>query len=385
MNKPNLKIINVPISLLKSSDYNPRTWDEKEISDLTKSIKKYGIVDPILANAAAGRKNIVIGGHFRLQVAKDLGYKEIPVVYINIPDIAREKELNLRLNKNQGRWNFELLANFNQDLLLDIGFESPELDKIFQVDVSEKDDIIPEIKKTNIKLGDIFQLGKHRLLCADCTKKENIEKLMQGEKADMVFTDPPYGVEYDGGTTKRNILIGDKNTGLYLPALKNIYEFSKDKMALYLWFAGLKSKAVFEAVFEIRSLIIWNKNQAQYGSLSAQYKPKHESLLYCYKKGKSPNWYGGTKEITVWDIARTSKNEYHPTQKPVALAERAIRNSSKRGQNIIDLFGGSGSTMIASHKAGRYCFMCEIEPLYCQVIIDRWQNFTRQKAVKING
>jgi hypothetical protein len=191
-----LKIEYIPINDLKPSDYNPRKWDEKAISDLTESIKRYGLVDPLLVNSAPNRKNILIGGHFRLKIAKDLGYKEVPCVYINIPDVEKEKELNIRLNKNLGEFNFDLLAKFDESFLSSVGFSSEELDDIFEIDVTpEQFDLEAELRKLdinkiNFKKGDIYSLGDSKLMCGDSTVEVDILKLMAGEKAVYVFLRP---------------------------------------------------------------------------------------------------------------------------------------------------------------------------------------------------
>ena len=191
-----IKIVNVPINQIKPAKYNPRKWDNQQIEALKASIQKFGIVDPLIVNIAPKRTGTLIGGHFRWYVAKELGYKQVPVVYVNIPDIEKEKELNIRLNKNTGEWDLDLLSDFDDDLLKDIGFDSKELDRIFQLDNKPEDDDAPATpKKTNIKTGDIYQLGNHRIMCGDSTKKDDIDKLMNGKLADMMFTDPPYGVD----------------------------------------------------------------------------------------------------------------------------------------------------------------------------------------------
>jgi len=206
--KKNLKIIQVKISELKSADYNPRKWSEEAIKGLSESIQKFGLVDPIIVNCAPERKNIVIGGHFRLKVAKDLGFKEIPVVYVNIPDIEKEKELNLRLNKNTGEWDWNLLAKFDENFLSDVGFSSEELDDIFDVEINpEIFDLQKELDKLDIKNiefknGDIYQLGVNRLMCGNSMNEEDVLKLMSKEKADFCFTDPPYILNYLTGKKK---------------------------------------------------------------------------------------------------------------------------------------------------------------------------------------
>jgi len=372
---------------LSPAPYNPRKWSDKDTAELTKSLERFNLADPIVIN----QNNTIIGGHFRLHILKQKGLSEVDVrVPSRLLTEHEEKELNLRLNRNLGQFDFDLLANFDEDMLKDVGFASEELDKIFQLDTKPEDDDVPEARTTDIKLGDLFKLGEHRLLCGDATKKEDVEKLMAGEKADMVFTDPPYGVGYDGSdTTKREKLIGDDTTALYEPACQMAFDFTDEKAPLYLWHAGVKGIAAAAAAaaagYEIRCELVWNKNMAQFGALSAQYKQKHEPAYYCYKRGQTVRWYGSTNQVTVWDCDRKSKNEFHPTQKPVELAEKAIMNSSERNGRVLDLFLGSGSTLIACEKLNRKCYGMEIDPVYVQVIIDRWEKFTGKKAEKING
>jgi site-specific DNA-methyltransferase (adenine-specific) len=244
--------------------------------------------------------------------------------------------------------------------------------------------------ETDIVIGDLFEIGEHRLLCGDSTDSDSVAKLMDGKKADMVFTDPPYGVDYQGGAlTKRDKLDNDqKNTNIYQEVLPNIILFTNDKSPMYIWHAaGYADMAshLWDNGIEIRSQIIWNKNMAQFGALSAQYKQKHEPCFYCFKKGSSPYWYGPTNEVTVWDVSRESKNEFHPTQKPIELPSRALNNSSKIEDIILDLFLGSGSTMVASHQLNRKCYGMELDPKYCQVIIDRMLKLDPSLIVKRNG
>ena len=208
--------------------------------------------------------------------------------------------------------------------------------------------------------------------------------------ADCVITDPPYGVSYDGGHAndkRRDKLKGDESDALYEPACLMANEFSKSGSAFYLFHAGVKgfqaAAAAAAAGYEIRSELIWNKNMAQFGAIGAQYKQKHEPFYYCFKKGKAPYWNGPNNEVTVWDCDRTSKNEYHPTQKPVELIVRALKNSSKEGDAVLDLFGGSGSTLIACEKTNRIGYMMELDEKYVDVIIKRYEDYTGQKAKKV--
>lgn len=374
------------ISTLKPAKYNPRFWSDKARQDLKNSLQKFSLADPIVINT----DDTIIGGHFRIEMLKEKGISEVDV---RVPSRkltkVEEKELNLRLNKNLGDWNFEGLAGFDEDLLKDVGFDSEDLDKIFKEDDKPEDDDIPEDAPAITKPGDIYQLGRHKIMSGDSTKREDVEKLMDGKKADMVFTDPPYGVSYDGGHAtdkRREKLKGDESVALYEPTSKMAFEFSKENVAFYLFHAGVKgfqaAAAAAGAGWEIRSELIWNKNVAQFGAIGAQYKQKHEPFYYCFKQGKSPKWCGQKNEVTVWGCDRKSKNEFHPTQKPVELGERAIGNSSERDDIVLDLFLGSGSTLIACEKTNRICYGMELDPKYCDVIVKRWEDYTGKKAEK---
>lgn len=203
-----MEIVNVKIGELKDSEYNPRQATEKDIEDLKNSIKEFGFAEPIVVNSAPERKNIIIGGHFRVKVAKEMGIKEIPAVYISIPDIKKEQELNLRLNKNLGKWDYDMLANFDEKDLLNVGFENEDLDQIFGLDVADDFDVGKEMEKAikeprGVKVGDIWQLREHKLIIGDCTKKENWEKLLGKEKFDLMETDPPYRLAYCKKRTRK--------------------------------------------------------------------------------------------------------------------------------------------------------------------------------------
>lgn len=201
----------VDISSLNPAEYNPRKWDATAIKNLTESIKRYGLVDPLIVNNAPERKGVVIGGHFRLKVAKDMGIKQIPVVFITITDLEKEKDLNLRLNKAVGDWDWDMLKEFDENILIDVGFTSEDIDKIFDIDTPELFDLERELKKLNIteikvKKGEMYKLGSSRLMCGDSTIEADILKLMDGEKADMCFTDPPYILDYLKGKKKKEML-----------------------------------------------------------------------------------------------------------------------------------------------------------------------------------
>jgi DNA modification methylase len=369
-----LKIQWVDIDDLKSSEYNPRKWTEKEINDLKESIKRFGIVDPLIVNSAENRKNIVIGGHFRLTILKELGYKKVPVVYVNIPDVRKEKELNLRLNRNLGEFDYELLAKFDEDLLRDVGFTEEELDEIFGMEIDDSFDVEKELEKTlekkerRCKDGDLWQLGEHRLYIGDATKKESWEKLLGNEKIDMILTDPPYGLGgYAGRSGKFSPVIGDEGNVL------RFYKAISIAKEMYIWGDWRFFTQIVNIFGMPRSIIVWKKPTFGMGR---GYRRQYELLFY---------WgnYKGTKYGDVWEFEREKRYE-HPTQKPVELCKRCIENSSPRGGIVVDCFGGSGSTLIACEIMKRRCRMIEIEPIYAEVILARWEKFTGKKAKKIS-
>jgi DNA modification methylase len=359
---------------LKFFEGNPRQANEKQKQDLEKSLERFNLADPLIINT----DGTVIGGNFRLKILKEKfdGETEIDVRVPNRTLTRREaEELNLRLNKNQGEWDLDVLANFDEELLKEVGWESEELDEIFNLKIedSEKEDYVPEVKKTNIKYGDIFQLGKHRLMCGDATKKEDVEKLMNGEKADMVFTDPPYSI------------LGS-STG-FVQDTKMIYPFFRLWLNILCHFIKgdvyiccdwrtlhILQELTRDSSLNLKNVIVWYKLS---GGLGNAYMNAYELIAY-FRTSKNIK----IRDLNVWEIRR-EKETGHYAQKPVELCERAIKNSSKRGDIVLDLFGGSGSTLIACEKLNRRCFMMEIEPIYCQVIIDRWEKFTGQKAKKL--
>ena len=374
---------------------NSRTHSPDQVAQIAASIKEFGWTNPILIDGDNG----IIAGHGRLMAARKLGHKEVPTIELKDLTETQKKAYIIadnRLALNAG-WDNEMLTIELNDLLADgfaldiLGFDPKEIAALLEPEVMEgltDEDAVPEVpEEPKTRLGDIYQLGNHRLMCGDSTSIDAVDKLMDGQKADMVFTDPPYGVDYDGGhaTDKRRTkLENDDKTLMYAGALPIAYMASKDGAALYLWFADRFAKDVLIALdecnFQVRTWIIWNKNLAQFGAIGAQYKTKHEPCIYAFKRGKAPFWNGPNNEVTVWDVKRHSKNEFHPTQKPVELPVRAMKNSSKGGDTVLDLFGGSGSTLIACEKINRHARLMELDPKYCDVIVKRWEDFTGKKA-----
>jgi DNA modification methylase len=289
----------------------------------------------------------------------------------------------------------------------DFGFEIDDLPQVVmptdkqgegegepQTEVKE-DDFDPDAHyETKVKAGEVWLLGEHRLMCGDSTDADAVAKLMNGEKAAMMFTDPPYGVAYTGGVIhgskintdhKREMLKNDDIDiySKFIPLINDII----DDGAIYIFYATVNTYALLKPLrengIELNSIIVWNKINTGYADMNSNYKNKYEPCFYGKRKGHKLNFVGPTNECTVWDIEKDRVNDLHPTQKPVVLPGRAISNSSKEGDIVVDLFGGSGSTMIACEQLGRKCRMMELDPHYCTVIIARWEKLTGQKAVKL--
>lgn len=412
-----MEIVQVKIEELKPADYNPRRWEENDVENLKRSVREFGMVDPIIANSAPKRKNIVIGGHFRLKVAKDLGMKEVPVVYVAIADEAKERELNLRLNRNLGRWDWNLLKEFDKNMLSDIGFDTSELDDIFAP--AHEDDFDAEkeyekIAKPETQTGDVVKLGKHRLVCGDAKEKKIIDALLDGEKVGLIFTDPPYGIDYHSlsgnsyseGKYKSKKMFNDKMTdGQYGDFLKGVLanayaNATKEKAALFLWQGDRKLDVAIRACkdlnWKVNQLAVWIKNNFVFAPGCVF----HKSLEYCvvaFKNGKKPplnkdyakyhtnlfdlDFEEFSTHLETWYRERDKASTYeHPTQKPVRLAEPALKALSERGGAVLDFFGGSGSTLIACEQLGRRAFLAELDSRYCDVIIKRWERLTGEKA-----
>ncbi len=388
----------MPIESIVPYVRNPRK-NEAAVAKVASSLREYGWRQPIVVDEAL----TVIAGHTRLMAARSLGMATVPVHVAKGLTKAQAKAYRIGDNRTaqESEWDNDLLALEFADLagegfdLSLTGFDADELAALMApasgvLDGADLDDAPPLPVNPITTPGDLIILGRHRLLCGDSTRSADVARLMERKLAGLVFTDPPYGVDYDGGMVVREKLAGDTTTALYGPACSMAAEYSEKDAALYLWHAGVKgipaapaaaaAAAAAAAGYEIRCELVWNKNLAQFGALSAQYKQKHEPCYYCFKKGHAPRWFGPTNEVTVWDCDRASANKYHPTQKPVALAQRAFENSSRVNDIVLDLFGGSGSTLMAAEATGRAARLLEIDPRYCDVIVSRWETATGQKA-----
>lgn len=389
---------------LKPADYNPRINLEPgmdEYEKLKHSILEFGFVDPPIFNKRTGN---LVGGHQRVAVAKDLGLcEEIEVSVVDL-SLEREKSLNVALNKISGEWDEDKLAVLLKELdseALDVsGFSEDEFqDVIDQFDAkldmgNEAIDDNYEIelpKEPKSKLGDIYQLGNHRLMCGDSTDIEQIEELMDGEKADMLITDPPYNVNYEGKTEDSLTIQNDNKTSLeFYEFLKNafaaVYKQLDIGASFYVWYASSEVvnfvTALVDSNFLVKQELIWCKNTFVLGR--QDYHWQHEPCIYGWKADGSHKWRGDRKQTTVLNFDKPLSNKEHPTMKPVPLFDYQIKNSSKKSDRILDIFGGSGTTVIACEQNNRHAYLMELDPRYVDVIINRWEEFTGKKAIKIN-
>jgi DNA modification methylase len=378
---------------------NARTHSQEQINQIAASIKEFGFINPVIIDGDNG----IIAGHGRVQAAQKLGMAEVPCVQASHLTEAQKKAYILADNKlalNAG-WDDELLRLELQsldDLDFDLeltGFDLEEIEALGELDVEELDieeQAIPEPQEDPIsKLGDVWILGNHRLMCGDSTSVNEVEKLMDGYKADLLHTDPPYNVDYDNSTRpKAGKALGKiKNDTMssndFYQFIKDMgvcaYSVLKDGSSAYIWHADRETinfkQGMLDSGFSFAQTIIWKKPML----LSrTRYQWAHEPCLFMVKG--SPYFTDDRTKTTVWDFGGYDKSKnVHPTQKPVFIPEEAIGNSSKQGSNVLDLFGGSGSTLIACEKTKRKCFMMELDPKYCDVIIKRWQNLTSEQAI----
>ena len=379
------KIVKRSIDELIFAEYNPRQLSKDQFKYLKDSIHRFGLVDPIIINKNKDRKNIIIGGHQRTKVAKAMGIKEVPCVELDL-NYDKERELNIRLNKNTGDWDYDLLANnFDIEELHDWGFDDSELKlDLFEEEIDGliDDDEIPEAVEPICKLGDVWQLGNHRLLCGDSTKKENIELLLDGNKADMVFTDPPYGINEKGDRTARKTgLAKNHNLKDFVDdsikyAVKNYKIIESLNIKTQIWF-GANYYCHFLPM--TNNWLVWDKRVED-----KMKDTQSDCELAWVKTDKSSVrifrhlWKGFNKD------SERNVPRVHPTQKPIELSVWSFKNYGNP-KSVLDCFLGSGTTLIACEKTNRVCYGMELDEHYCDVIINRWEKFTGQKAEKVNG
>jgi site-specific DNA-methyltransferase (adenine-specific) len=386
----NLRTETVKISALIPDPDNARTHDSNNIRAISGSLQRFGQRKPIVVSS----QNVIVAGNGTVDAAKQLGWDEI--VIVRTPkdwthDQAKAYALADNRTAELAEWDTKVLAD--QLIELDaVGWDVSEFGFEVLQPPTEPEDTEPlnfdEIEP-KVKLGELWQLGEHRLLCGDSTDEKSVAYLMGNTKADMAFTDPPYGVEYTGGIQFKNgsveknnrEMIKNDDADIYKEVFSILSKFVSG--ACYIWFAGTKASSLYSAAEQygtIHALIIWVKNGG-YGALNANYKQKHEPCLYWKPKNANLNFIGATTETTIWDISKDGRNEYHPTQKPVDLALKAIKNH--QGKTVLDLFGGSGSTLIACEYLKKQAFVLELDPKYCDVIIDRWQKLTGETPKRL--
>ena len=375
---------------------NPRAHSDAQVAQIAASIAEFGFNNPILVDTKAG----IIAGHGRLLAARKLGLKEVPVIVLDHLTEAQKRAYIIADNQlalNAG-WNDELLGielaalqqeNFDVGL---IGFADDELARLLAAQDAvaglTDEDAVPELPQTpTSETGDLWILGDHKLFVGDATNHVDVAKLMTGDSADLVFTDPPYNVNYEGYTKERlkikGDLMSDAEFRQFLErAFRSCRAAVKPGASLYVCHSSSWQRefqnALESAGFEVRCQIIWAKNTFAWGF--GRYKFQHEPLFYCHVGGQSDAWYGDRSQSTLWGENKPSANRIHPTSKPVELIERALLNSSKAGDIVADLFGGSGSTLVACERRGRKSRLMEIDPRYADCIVRRYQEYTGRKA-----
>ena len=406
----------VSIDDLVPTQKNLKSLSKENFEKLRKSIIKNGFFFPIGIWDHDGVLKL-LDGHQRLLTLKELrneGYiiPLVPVFRVYASDEKQARDMLFHSVSQYGQVEkqglYELMIDWEMGID-DLGsFELPissldqdsfnlEFFKDNKTDPGCEEDETPELpKESKVKRGDIFILGSHRLMCGDSTMIDDVEKLMDGQKADMVFTDPPYGVNYTGvvihgnkiNTNNKREMLKNDDIDLYSDWLAILGNFI-DNGAIYIFYATRNTlnlvKPLEEFGFELHAIIAWIKINTGYADMNSHYKNKYEPCVYAKKKGKSLNFNGPTTECTVWEIKKERDNKLHPTQKPIEVPERAIINSSNQGNNVLDFFVGSGSTLIACEKTNRKCFMMELSEHYCSVILDRWEKYSGKKAIHENG
>ncbi|NQN91091.1 DNA modification methylase [Streptococcus suis] len=395
--QPTMEIREIRLSELHPASYNPRKKlkkGDKEYEKIKQSLLKFGYVDPIIVN----KDLTVIGGHQRLTVLKDLDYETAKCVIVDLSK-EDEKALNIALNKITGQWDDQLLA----DLLLDLqeadfnldltGFEPPEIDDILSnvhdKDLSDDDfDVEEELKKpTFSKRGDIWQLGKHRVICGDSTKAETYDQLLGDKKANLVVTDPPYNVDVEetaGKILNDNMPDSDFYQFL-LSMLTQVEKHMEADASIYVFHAdteGLNFRKAFkEAGFYLSGCCIWKKNSLVLGR--SPYQWQHEPCLFGWKQKGKHQWFSDRKQTTIWEYDRPKSSKDHPTMKPIPLMAYPIQNSSMRGTIVLDPFLGSGSTLMAADQTGRVCYGIELDEKFVDVIVKRYIESTGNENVTV--
>lgn len=393
-----MNIQKIKIDKLIPATYNPRKNlkpSDAEYVKIKNSIEKFGFVSPLVIN----KDMTVIGGHQRLKILKEMGIVEVECIIVDL-DKTNEKALNIALNKIQGDWDEEKLEALLQELKLEdfdtnlTGFDFDEVDEILKdVNGSKEDDFdvdsaYEEIEEPITKPGDVWILGKHRLMCGDSAQKEDVMRLMNNQDADMLLTDPPYNVDYVGKTSEalkiKNDNMSDNQFYEFLKKVfENMYSVTKEGASIYVFHAdteGLNFRKAFkDAGYKLAECLIWKKDCFVMGRQDYQWQ--HEPILYGWKEGAAHHFINDRTQSTILEFDRPRQSSLHPTMKPIDLVARLLKNSSKENDKILDLFGGSGSTIIAAEQLNRNCYTMELDPKYCDVIVKRWESLTNKEAI----
>lgn len=386
-----MNIINIELKKIKQYEKNPRKNDEA-VGPVAESIKEFGFKVPIIVD----KDNVIVAGHTRYKAAKRLKLKEVPCIVAD--DLTEEQIKAFRLADNKvgeiAEWDFDLLNMELESISFDMssfGFNIlNEEEKEIEEDEYDLEEKLKNIEEPKSKYGDIYQLGKHRLMCGDSTKIEDVEKLMNGVKVDLLITDPPYNVNYEGGNglkIKNDNMDNDNFRKFLTDAFSTADSVMKEGAVFYIWHADSEGYnfrgACFDNNWKVRQCLIWNKNSMVMGR--QDYHWKHEPCLYGWKDGASHLWASDRKQTTILDFDKPTKNAEHPTMKPVKLFDYQIKNNTKKDDIVLDLFGGSGTTLIACEQNGRISYNMELDPKYIDVIIDRWEQYTGEKAILLNS
>lgn len=384
-----IKLQRLPVEMLKPAKYNPRKDlkpGDPQYEKIKRSLKEYGYVDPVIWNEATGN---IVGGHQRFKVLMAEGAAEIDCVVVHIENPADEKALNIALNKATGDWEPVALAELLSDLqssgydLEATGFDAAEIDDLFSA-VHDKEvgddefDVSAALEEAAfVKPGDVWLLGDHRLMCGDSTQKEDVAVLMNGKKANLCVTDPPYACGYVGSTgltIMNDTLKGEEFYQFLLAAFKCAYDSLADGAAIYIFHSDAEKVNFFNATvaagFHYSTTCIWVKNSLVIGRMD--YQMRHEPVIYGFKDTAKHKWYADRKQTTIWEYDKPKKNENHPNSKPIPLIAYPIRNSCQVNGIVLDLFGGSGTTLIACEATDRTAYLMELDPKYASVIVRRY-------------
>lgn len=379
-----------PVSKVKLNPKNPRIIKDDKFQRLVASLQEFpemANVRPIVCNTDM----VILGGNMRFKAMQAAGWKEVPVEIVDWPE-DKQAEFVIKDNVSGGEWDWDALANeWDAEALEKWGLDFP-LDFSVELDAEDDNYEVPDVIETDIVLGDLFEIGDHRLLCGDSTQTDTFAQLFAEHLADLVVTDPPYNVAYEGGTkdklTIANDSMGDKEFYQFLYDFYTaLASYTKAGGAWYVWHADSEGAnfrlAMKNAGIMVKQCLIWVKNSMVMGRQDYQWK--HEPCLYGWKEGAAHGWYSDRKQTTVLEFDRPTRNAEHPTMKPVPLIAYQITNSSKQGDIVADAFGGSGTTMVACHQLQRKAYLVEFDPKYCQVIIDRMLKLDPTLEVKRNG